>query len=411
MPEFLKLMPPDAALKTFFDHIPPARPKVEVIPTTQALGRVLSGPVAATETLPAFSRSTVDGFAVQAADTYGASDSLPIYLSVGGEVPMGAKPDFSVEANHAAVIHTGGMLPEGANAVVMMEYTQMARNDEVEVLRSAAVGENIIKAGEDVVEGQEVLSGGTRLRPAQIGGLLALGITEVAVNVPPRFGILSSGDEVIPPEQKPIPGQVRDTNSYSLSALIEQNGGQAVRYGISPDNPEALRKMVEKALIENDAVVITAGSSASTRDLTSNIIDMLGKPGVLVHGVNVRPGKPTILGVCDGKPAIGLPGNPVSALVIAGLFVRPVVRYLAGMPVDEPKAFVPARLSLNISTPDGRESWIPVRLIAGEKGYQAEPIFFKSNLIFTLATADGLIQIPASANGLAAGEDVRVYLI
>jgi len=411
MPEFLKLMPPDAALKAFFDQIPPARPKTETVETVYALGRVLAGPVTAPETLPAFSRSTVDGFAVRASDTFGASDSLPIYLTLVGEVPMGAEPGFPVAANQAAVIHTGGMLPEGADAVVMMEYTQMARADEVEIMKAAAVGENIIKAGEDVVTGQEVLRGGTRLRPAQIGGLLALGVTKVAVNRPPRFGILSSGDEVISPEQKPKIGQVRDTNSYSLSALIEQNGGQPVRYGISPDNPQALRLMVEKALTENDAVVITAGSSASTRDLTSNIIDSLGKPGVLVHGVNVRPGKPTILGVCDGKPAIGLPGNPVSALVIAGLFVKPVVRYLAGMPVDEPRAFVPARLSLNISTPDGRESWVPVRLDAGEGGYLAEPIFFKSNLIFTLATADGLIQIPAAANGLAAGEEVRVYLI
>ena len=411
MPEFLKLMPPDEATKMFFDHIPPARPRTENIPTVQALGRVLAGPIVAPETLPAFSRSTVDGFAVRAPDTFGASDALPIYLDLVGEVPMGAKPGFSIEPNHAAIIHTGGMLPEGADAVVMMEYTQMARAHEVELMRAAAVGENIIKAGEDVLEGQEVLAGGTRLRPAQIGGLLALGITEVTVSIPPRFGILSSGDEVIPPEQRPKIGQVRDTNSYSLSALIEQNGGQAVRYGISPDNPEALRSMVEKALAENDAVVITAGSSASTRDLTSKIINELGKPGVLVHGVNVRPGKPTILGVCDGKPTIGLPGNPVSALVIAGLFVRPVVRYLAGMPAGEPRAFVPARLSLNVSTPDGRESWVPVRLIAGENGYAAEPIFFKSNLIFTLATADGLIKIPAAANGLAAGEDVRVYLI
>lgn len=411
MPEFLKLMPPDAALQTFFDHIPPSRPETEMIETIRGLGRVLAGPVTAPETLPAFSRSTVDGFAVRAADTFGASDSLPIYLTVVGEVPMGGKPGFQVEPNQTAVIHTGGMLPEGADAVVMMENTQTARVDEVEILRAAAVGENIIKAGEDVVLGQEVLPGGTRLRPAQIGGLLALGILKVRVNKPPRFGILSSGDEVVPPEQKPDIGQVRDTNSYSLSALIEQHGGLAIRYGISPDDPQALRKMVERALAENDAVVVTAGSSASTRDLTSEIIHSLGKPGVLVHGVNVRPGKPTILGVCDGKPVIGLPGNPVSALVIAGLFVKPVVRHLAGMPADEPRAFVPARLSLNISTPDGRESWVPVRLTCGEKGYLAEPIFYKSNLIFTLASADGLICIPAAANGLAAGEDVQVYLI
>lgn len=411
MPEFLRLSAPDEALKTFFSHLPAAKPKMERIRTADALNRVLAVPVIAHDSLPAFSRSTVDGFAVHAADTYGSSDSMPVYLNLIGEVPMGTKPAFSIHRGQAAVIHTGGMLPEGADAVVMMEYTQKSHAGEVEVLRAAGVGENIIKAGEDILAGETALAAGTLLRPAQIGGLLSLGVTEIDAAVRPTFGILSSGDEVVPPEQTPAMGQVRDINSYSLCALIEQNGGRGKVYGISPDQPEVLRGMVAKAMAENDAVVITAGSSASVRDLTSEIIDSLGKPGVLVHGVNVRPGKPTILGICDGKPVIGLPGNPVSALVIATIFVKPVVRYLQGLPRTDVRPAVDARMSLNVATPDKRESWIPVRIIEEEGAYLAEPVFFKSNLIFRLARADGLVHIPAVANGLSAGEAVKVFLI
>lgn len=406
MAEFLKLRLPDEASELFFGQLPSVRVGVDWLPTRAALGRVLAQDLLSEEALPAFARSSVDGYAVRAGDTFGASDSLPAYVQLVGEVPMGAAPGFALNSGQAALIHTGGMLPAGADAVVMLEYTQPARHAEVEVLRAVGVGENTLQIGEDVRPGDCVLRAGTLLRAAQLGGLLALGQLQVAVARRPTFGILSTGDEVIPPMQRPLPGQVRDLNTGALAALVEQFGGMAREYPIVPDRAEALEAALQQARAENDAVIITAGSSASTRDLTADVIDRAGRPGVLVHGVNVRPGKPTILAVCDGQPIIGLPGNPVSALVIARLFVAPLVQRLLGM-ASQPWPQRRARLTLNIASQAGREDYVPARL----QGELVDPIFFKSNLIFTLGQADGLVRIPADATGLEAGTMVDVLLI
>ncbi len=409
MPEFLELLPPPEALSQLLAYLP-IHPEPEEIDTEQALGRVTVEPVIAPHPLPSFPRTTVDGYAVRAGDTFGASDSLPAYLQLIGEIPMGGVPGFSLAAAQCALIHTGGMLPEGADAVVMVEHTQSARPGEVEVLRAVAAGENVLKVGEDVLPGDEVIPAGVRIRPAEIGGLMALGMIKTQVSRRPRVGIISSGDEVVSPEKTLGPGQVRDVNAYTLSSLVDAAGGQPVRYGIVSDQEKVMREVGSKALAECDVVVITAGSSASTRDLTSQVVNSLGKPGVLVHGVNVRPGKPTILAVCNNKAVIGLPGNPVSALVIAWLFVIPVVEALLGLAYRQPCPSASARLTLNLSSQAGREDWIPVRLIPGAGGYQADPVFGKSNLIFSLARADGLVRIPADATGLEAGEQVEVYL-
>ena len=410
MPEFLNLLPPEMALTRLLEHFS-VRPEPEEVDAASALGRVTTGPVFAPHSLPSFSRSTVDGFAVRAADTYGASESLPAYLKLSGEIPMGAAPGFSIDRAHCALIHTGGMLPDGTDGVAMVEHTQTTGEGEVEVLRAVAVGENILKEGEDVQTGQEVIAAGTRLRPAEIGGLMALGITRISVARKPRVGVLSSGDEVVPPETNLAPGQVRDVNAYTLSALVESGGGVPRRYGILPDQAQPMHSAAERALSESDLVVITAGSSASARDLTAQVINQLGAPGVLVHGVDVRPGKPTILAVCNGKPVIGLPGNPVSALVIAWLFVMPVLEALQGLRRGLPRPAVAARLTVNLPSQAGREDWVAVRLLPDVEGFQAEPVFGKSNLIFTLARADGLIRIPPDATGLAAGELVEVVFI
>jgi molybdopterin molybdotransferase len=411
MPEFLELLPPAEALALFNSHLSVIHSKPELVDTLQALGRVTTRPVISPEPLPAFGRSTVDGYAVRAADTFGASESLPAYLALVGEVPMGGQPTFTLAVGQCALIHTGGMLPEGSDAVVMLENTQLSRPGEIEILHAIAGLENILKPGEDVSTGQEIIPAGVRLRPAEIGGLYALGLTQIAVNPIPQIGIISSGDEVVSPAIRPAPGQVRDINSYSLSALVQQVGGAARRYGIVPDRPESLREILSKALNECDAVIVTAGSSASTRDLTADVIQAMGPPGVLVHGVNVRPGKPTILGVCNGKGIIGLPGNPVSALVIAGLFVTPLVERLMGLPANRLRKSVPARLAVNIPSQAGREDWIPVRLLPSKQGFLADPIFFKSNLIFSLARADGLAYIPAAATGIGVGELVEVVFL
>jgi molybdopterin molybdotransferase len=293
----------------------------------------------------------------------------------------------------------------------MIEHTQTSRPGEVEVLKAVAVGDNVLHTGEDVAAGEEVISSGVRLRPAEIGGLMALGIDQVHVHSRPKVGIISSGDEIKPPGRTLGPGEVYDVNTFTLSALITEAGGEPRSYGIIMDNETALLAAAKKALAETDLVVLTAGSSVSTRDLTARVIQALGEPGVLVHGVSVRPGKPTILGLCAGKPVIGLPGNPVSALVIASLFVVPVVEALLGVEKRRPAATVPARLMLNVASQAGREDWVPVRLLTDQEGYLADPVFGKSNLIFTLARADGLVRIPPDATGLEVGSPVQVMIL
>ncbi len=409
MPEFLELLLPSQALNLLLERIS-FHPGEETILTSIALGRVTSQPVIAPHRLPTFTRSAVDGYAVRAVDTFGAGETAPAYLTVIGEVPMGAGADFTVKPSESALIHTGGMLPQGADAVVMVEYTQIAKGAEIEILRAVAVGENVIHAGEDVEAGQVVIPAGAVLRPAEIGGLMAFGLTSVKVSQRVKVAILSSGDEVVPPENDIQPGQVRDINSYSLAALVQNAGAEAIILGIILDEEESLYDAVDDALKTTDLVLITAGSSASTRDLTSRVINRLGPPGVLVHGVNIRPGKPTIFGVCRGKPVIGLPGNPVSALVIGWLLVTPILQKMSGMTQPSIRPVISARLSANIPSMAGREDWIPVMLIEEESGYLAQPIFFKSNLIFNLARANGLARIPADQTGLQAGEIVEVHL-
>ena len=410
MPEFIRLIPPPEALDRLLARLV-FTPHPEEISTVDASGRVTAVPVKASHDLPSFPRSTVDGYAVVAAGTFGANDSLPVYLTLRGEVRMGAPPAISLEPGDCALIHTGGMLPDGSDAVVMIEHTQIANEEEIEVLRAVAVGENVIKVGEDVRQGETIIPDGKRIRPAEIGGLMALGQTRVQVAKRPRVGILSTGDEVKPPDAKLSPGQVRDINSHSLAALVMEAGGEPVNYGIVPDQAEALYDTAARALGDSDMVVITAGSSASVRDLTAQVINDLAGPGVLVHGVNVRPGKPTILGVCGGKPVIGLPGNPVSALVIAMLFVTPTIEFLLGLQHGMQRFTQSARLAVNVASTAGREEWVPVRLLPSTDGYSAEPVFGKSNLIFTLSRADGLLRIPPDATGLSTGDIVEVLIL
>jgi molybdopterin molybdotransferase len=416
MPEFLELIPPGDARNTFLEHFN-HRVDSEVISSSLALGRITHGSIYAPHPMPSFNRSTVDGYAVRAEDTYGASDSLPAYLNLSGEIKMGTAPEFDLEKGCCALIHTGGMLPESANAVVMIEYTQSSSSTEIEIYHPVADGENILSIGEDIHPGQIVIQDGHLLNPAEIGGLAAIGYIDVQVSRKPRVAILSSGDEVVPPNSDLTPGKVRDINTYALQAAVKAWGGEPVPFGILPDRLEELTITAQKALEVADIVVFTAGSSASVRDLTSAAIRKLGPPGVLVHGVNVRPGKPTILAACQPnssthpKPVIGLPGNPVSALVIAGLFLKPIISKLLGQTVDLEFPGMTAELTINVASQAGREDWVPVRLSHADRGWTAEPVFGKSNLIFTLVRADGLMRIPADANGISSGSAVEIFRI
>jgi molybdopterin molybdotransferase len=411
MPEFLRLLTPEIALQKFLDALPEISVlEEESLETVEALNRVIARPITADDPLPPFPRSTVDGYALRAADTYGASPSLPAYLKCTGEISMGAQAETEIKPTQAISIHTGGMIPPGADAVVMIENTQTVKEREIEVLKPVAAGENILQKGEDVQSGEVVLPTGRMLRPQEIGGLMALGVTEVHVVRKPRVGVLSTGDEIISPSQLPQVGQIRDVNSYTLSALVTKAGGIPIRRGIIADHFDALLEAAEKAHQEDDIVVITAGSSVSAHDQTAQVFHRMGSPGVLVHGISIRPGKPTILAVAEGVPMIGLPGNPVSALVVAGLFVVPVIRRMLRLNQEELKPQILAKLTLNISSETGREDYLPVKLILGKGGWLAEPVFGRSNLIFTLVRADGLVRIPPEATGLPANSEVTVHL-
>ncbi len=410
MPEYLKLQSLADAKQLFWENLSQLHPVEEEIESRTALGRVTTVDVCSAEFLPAFTRSTVDGFAVLASSTHGASDALPVYLTLAGEVPMGMESTIKIDGEQTAIIHTGGMLPEGADAVVMMEQTQTTTDNLIEILKPVSAGENIVLKGEDVKPGDVVIPAGTPIRPAEIGGLLALGITKVKVARKPIVAILSSGDEVIPPEDTPAIGQVRDINSDALASLVLESGGLPQVYPIMPDNQAQITAVINQAFRSSDVVVVTAGSSASTRDMTAEVLDSLGKPGVLVHGINIKPGKPTILAVADGKPLIGLPGNPVSALVIAQLILKPLIHKMVGLTHHRVQPVINAILTVNLPSLAGRDDYYPVRLFRRPDHCMADPIFYKSNLIFSLVRADGLVHIPPEKTGVPAGETVEVIL-
>jgi molybdopterin molybdotransferase len=409
MPEFFHVLAPNVALQTLLARLQ-VRIEAEAVPTRQALGRVTAAAIVAPESLPAFPRSTMDGYSVRASDTFGASESLPAYLDVVGEIPMGQAPCVTLAVGQAAVAYTGGMLAYGADAVVMVENTQAIDATSIEVFRPVAPGENVVQVGEDIRAGEAVVSGGVVLRPQDIGGLVALGITQVKVCRRPRVAIISTGDEVVAPDVAPEPGQIRDINTYTVAALVEQAGGVPCSLGVVKDDYEAQRQVAVKGVSQADVLVFSAGSSVSSRDMTVQVLNSLGEPGVLVHGIAHRPGKPTIVALIEGKPAFGLPGNPVSAMIVFRLLVRPTLYALMGCTQMPQPKIVRARLSKNIPSVTGREDHVQVRLSDADGELRAEPVFGKSNLIYTLIRADGVVVVPLDKGGLYAGEEVPVHI-
>lgn len=393
---------------------PGRRTPAETVPLGEALRRVTCDPVAAPHALPGFARSTVDGYAVRAADTYGVSDGLPGYLDVTGAVLMGTSPSVTVRPGTAVAMPTGGAIPPGADAVVMIEYTAQAMPGTIEVVRPVAPGEGIVRSDEDARPGQEIVPGGRALRPQDLAMLAAAGVTSVAVRARPRVTIFSTGDEVVPPGTEELqPGQVRDATASALAALVSDAGGAPLDGGIIPDDPGALEQALRDSLASSDMIVISAGSSVGARDETASAVARLGPPGTWCHGLAIKPGKPTLLAECGtgpggepGVPVIGLPGNPRSALVVFRLIGMPVVRLVGGCAGAPPEPSARARLSRNLASATGRLDVVQVTVDGGV----ATPLFGASALLSVLAAADGYIVIPEEATGLDAGTEVDVVL-
>lgn len=409
MSEFLDISTAAKALDSLWQHLSP-NAQSERVPTSEACGRVAATELTAPEDLPSFPKSAMDGFSVRAKDTFGATDTLPSYLEVIGEIPMGKAPEITLREGQAARSYTGGMLAVGADAVVMVENSHQVSRNDIEISRPVAPGENVLQTAEDIREGEKILPKGHILRPQDIGGLLALGIMDIEVAKRPHVSIISSGDELLSPAEKPNPGQIRDINSYTISALVQKTGGIP---NIAPLVSDDLKNQLNAArigLATNDVLVFSAGSSVSEHDRTSAVINSLGTPGVIAHGISVKPGKPTIVAVVDGKPVFGLPGNPVSAMVVFDLVVRPTLYRLLGCNTPPDTASVDATLMRNIPSVTGREDYVQIRLLRQGRVLCADPVFGKSNLIYTLIRSDGMVKIPLDSGGLYAGEKVSVTL-
>jgi len=386
---------------------PARRTGIETVALADAHGRVPAEPVRAPHDLPGFARATVDGFAVRAADTYGASEGLPSYLDVTGAVRMGHAAEVAVAPGIAVAMPTGGVLPEGADAVVMVEHTQETMPGTIEVVRPVAPGEGLVRADEDARAGAELLPAGRRLRAQDVGLLAAAGATEVRVHARPRVAIVSTGDEIVPPGTEDLAiGQIRDATASALGALVRDAGGDPDPRGIVPDDRDALAAVLRDAVASCDVVVVSAGSSVGARDETAAVVAGLGEPGIWTHGIALRPGKPTLLADCGGVPVIGLPGNPRSALVVFRVIGMPIVRLVGGMTDPPPEPTVRARLERSVPSAAGRLDVVQVTVRDGI----ATPLFGASALLTILTAADGSIVVPHDATGLPAGSEVDVTL-
>jgi molybdopterin molybdotransferase len=394
---------------------PRRRTPVETVPLDRALRRVPAAPVTAPHPLPGFARSTVDGYAVRAADTYGVSEGLPGYLTVTGTVAMGpiAIETATVKPGTAVSMPTGGVLPAGADAVVMIEYTAEAMPGTIEVVRPVAPGEGVVRADEDARAGQQVIPNARALRPQDLAMLAAAGVTSVQVHARPVVTIFSTGDEIVPPETQTLrPGEVRDATAVALAALVADAGGAPVHGGIVPDDPAALEQALREALAASDVIVISAGSSVGARDETATVVARLGPPGIWCHGLAIKPGKPTLLAECSGRPGepgipvIGLPGNPRSALVVFRLIGMDLIRLVGGCTAPPPEPSVRATLARDLPSATGRLDVVQVTVNGGA----ATPVFGPSALLSVLTAADGYIVIPEEATGFDAGTEVDVTL-
>ena len=378
----------------------------EHVPLAAALGRVLAEPITAQEYVPDFDRSTVDGYACRASDTFGCSDAIPAILNVAGQVLMGEGADFVLSRDSCAYVPTGGAIPKGADCAVMIEYTEDYGDGTVGIMKPGAPGMNLIFRGDDVFPGKEILPAGRVLTAQDIGALAAIGRISVPAARRVKVGVISTGDELVPPNKTPGPGQVRDVNAPLLTAMLEAFGAEAVSYGIVVDDEALLRRKMQDAARDCDAVILSGGSSVGVKDAACRIIESMGE--LLLHGIAIKPGKPTILGKTGNKPLIGLPGHPVAACFVAQLFVLPLLGRLMGRKREE--YTVTAELTESLGANHGREQINACHLRREGGKLMAAPIRSKSGLITQLAGADGYFIISRDCEGLPKGAQVHVYL-
>lgn len=381
----------------------------EYVSIENSLGRVLSGDVKSGEDVPGFRRSTVDGYALRARDTAAAGESIPSLLDLAGRVNMGEAAKVELGAGQCVQVATGAMLPDGADAVVMVEYTEEFTDTSIGIYQSVAVGENVITRGEDIRAGAHVLSGGTKIGAREVGVLAAAGVTKVPVFTELRLAVISTGDELVAPGEILGEWQVRDINSYTLAALARKAGFQVVHTAVIKDDERLLEAELRRTMAVSDVVVVSGGSSQGEKDATKKVINSVSSQGVFTHGMAIKPGKPTIVGYDAASRTVlaGLPGHPVSSMMVFEVLFSWLVRSLTGMP--EPIG-VPATLSVNLASSPGKATYWPVKLVAGGDGYLAQPQFGKSGLISTLTSADGYISAARDTEGFSAGSKVYVTL-
>jgi len=407
---FFRVVTPQEALRLLL-QVPPVT--TERVPTVRARGRVLAEDLYSAVDLPHFHRAAMDGYAVKAKDTFGASQSLPAYLKLAGVMEMGKEATRPVATGEAIRISTGGMMPPESDAVVMVEYADEVEGGLVEIHRGVSPWQNVIQIGDDIKKGEMVFQRGRRLRAHDLGALTGIGISLVPVYKQPRIALISTGDEIVDADTDPLPGQVRNINQHSLAGLIEECGGELKDWGVVRDDKDQLTKAIGEALEWGDLVLLSGGSSMGAKDIALETILSFADAEFVFHGISISPGKPTIFAKACGKPILGLPGYPVSALVIFDLFAGPLIRRLAGQDTETVTRFtktVQATLKTNISSQVGREDYVRVTLERDADRLLAIPLPTKSGAIFTLVKADGMVRIDLNQDGLEPGEEVEVIL-
>jgi molybdopterin molybdotransferase len=407
--KLLKVDTIQQVLEKMEHHFGDIKLDVELMNIEECVGRTAAEDVYSDYHIPDFNRSTVDGYAIVASDTFGVNDSIPVFIDVIGQVEMGKSTDIVISKGKTAYVPTGGMVPPGADAMIMIEHIEEMDSRTIAAYASTAPGENIIKVGDDVTKGDKLIHKGKLIRPQDVGVLTAAGIRQISVFEKPRTAVISTGDEIADPFGNLQFGEVRDINTYTISAMLEEMGAAVTVKSVIKDEYELLKSAVEAALGNNHIIIISGGSSVGTKDVTAKVIDAMGEPGVFVHGMAVKPGKPTIVGKAKGKALFGLPGHPVSAIIVFKVLIG---HYIAKLMERENFKFqIPAMCSVNVHSSPGKETFQMVELQRVEKGYIAVPLYGKSGAISLVSRAQGYIRIPQNTEGINKGESVMVELL